>query len=121
MKKIFAISVIIACVLLTAVSAYTEHPSGKAAPNSFSRNADGIYYNEYEIEITSVPRGAGVEWNAKEVGTTPFLYKFTGTLKNGDFAIVRATPADPDLDPKIQVFRGFRELPREIHFRLSSK
>jgi len=121
MRKIFVTIMTGACVLLTAVSVYAENPPEKADPNSFSRTPDGFYYNEYEIEITSEPRGAKIEWNTKEIGTTPFLYKFTGTLKNGDYVIVRATPSDPDLDLKMQVFRGFRQLPREIHFRLSSK
>ncbi|MBL7158456.1 MAG: hypothetical protein ISS91_02990 [Candidatus Omnitrophica bacterium] len=121
MRKIFGTIVIAACVLLTAFSIYAENPPHEAGPNSFSRSTDGFYYNEYEIEITSLPRGAKIEWNAKEIGTTPFLYKFTGTLKNGDYVIVRATPSDPDLDLKAQVFRGFRQLPKEIHFRLSSE
>ena len=78
-------------------------------------------YNEYEIEITSAPVKARIDWGGKIIGTTPFVYRFTGTLDRDEYIKLRAIPIDKNLPAQEATLRVRTELPRKIHFDLDKK
>lgn len=90
-------------------------------PDNYWYNGSSYEYNSYEIQITSVPVNARIEWNGKIIGTTPFTYKFSGTLDTGERINVRAFPISDTLAAQESVLKVTRELPREIHFDFNKK
>lgn len=90
-------------------------------PNNYWYNGASYEYNAYEIQITSVPVNAKVEWSGKVIGTTPFTYKYSGTLDRGERISVRAFPISDTLKAQEAVLKVTRELPREIHFDFNKK
>ncbi len=90
-------------------------------PNNYWYNGYSYEYNEYEIEITTEPVTAKIQWNGKTIGTTPFVHRFTGTLDRDDYVKVRAVPMDENLQAQEAVLRIRSELPRQIHFDLQKK
>jgi hypothetical protein len=90
-------------------------------PNNYWYNGKSYEYNEYEIQITSWPVKARIMWNGKLIGTTPFLYKFSGTLERDDRVVVQALPVDENLKSQEGVFVVREELPREIKFDFKNK
>jgi hypothetical protein len=87
--------------------------------NSYWYDGKSYEYNKYEIEMTSAPDLAIVQWNGKMIGTTPFVYGYTGTLDRDERVVIRAIPKDGNLIPQEAVFRVRTELPRKIHFDLN--
>ena len=90
-------------------------------PNAYWYNGKTYEYNEYQIEITAEPCQAKVQWDGKAIGTTPFLYQFTGTLDRDDYIKIRAIPMDENLSAQEAVLRVRTELPRKMHFDLRKK
>lgn len=89
--------------------------------NSYWYNGKSYEYNEYEIEITTEPTSAKIRWNGKTIGTTPFVYRFSGVLDIDDRVVVSAMPMDDNLPAQEAVLRIRTELPRKIHFDLRKK
>jgi len=90
-------------------------------PNNYWYDGVSYEYNEYEINITSEPCEAKIQWAGKTIGTTPFVYRFTGTLDRDEYVRVRAIPLNGELPAQEAALRIRTELPREIHFRLDKK
>jgi hypothetical protein len=90
-------------------------------PNSYWYNGKSYEYNEYEIEITAGPTQAKIDWGGKIIGTTPFVYRFTGIADKDDYIKLRAIPIDENISVQEAVLRIRTELPRKIHFDLSKK
>ncbi len=90
-------------------------------PNNYWYNGQSYEYNEYEIEITAGPGQAKIQWAGKTIGTTPFVYRFTGILDKDDYIKVRAIPIDGNLPAQEAMLRVRKELPRKIHFDLRNK
>lgn len=89
----------------------------KTAPmNDYWYNGSSYEYNEYEIQILSWPVKARVQWNGKYIGTTPFIYKFTGVLDTGERIVLRAMPVSEDMAAREAELKIDKELPREIRF-----
>ena len=89
--------------------------------NSYWYDGKSYEYNEYQIEVTAEPSEAKVEWAGKIIGTTPFIYHFTGILDRDDYIKIRAMPVDENLPAQETVLRVRTELPRKIHFDLRKK
>ena len=90
-------------------------------PNNYWYNGKSYEYNEYEIEITTEPTSAKIRWNGKAIGTTPFVYRFSGVLDVDDRVVVSAIPIDEKLPAQEATLRIRTELPRKIHFDLRKK
>lgn len=90
-------------------------------PNGYWYDGTSYEYNEYEIEITSEPDQARIQWAGKMIGTTPFIYHFTGILDRDDYIKIRAIPVDESIPAQETVLRVRTELPRKIHFDLNKK
>ena len=90
-------------------------------PNNYWYNGKSYEYNEYEIEITTEPTSAKIRWNGKAIGTTPFVYRFSGVLDVDDRVVVSAIPIDEKLPSQEATLRIRTELPRKIHFDLRKK
>lgn len=90
-------------------------------PNNYWYNGKSYEYNEYEIEITTEPVSAKIQWDGKTIGTTPFIYHFSGILDIDDRIVVRAIPIDKNLPGQEAVLKIRMELPRKIHFNLRKK
>lgn len=127
------IALIVCCLLLssceTVRSVYAEETLdtigsfelNPVQPNHYWYNGKSYEYNEYEIEITAEPSRAQIQWNGKNIGTTPLVYRFTGTLDRDDYIKVRAAPLDENLPAQEAKLRVRTELPRKIHFDLDKK
>ena len=89
--------------------------------NNYWYNGKTYEYNEYEIEITTEPTSAKIRWNGKTIGTTPFVYRFSGVLDVDDRVVVSAIPIDEKLPAQEATLRIRTELPRKIHFDLRKK
>ncbi|MFH1190064.1 MAG: hypothetical protein V1682_05170 [Candidatus Omnitrophota bacterium] len=89
--------------------------------NSYWYNGRSYEYNEYEIEITAEPVPAKIRWDGKTIGTTPFIYRFSGILDIDDRVVVNAVPIDKNLPAQEATLRIRDELPRKIHFDLQKK
>ena len=89
--------------------------------NSYWYNGKSYEYNEYQIEITTEPVSAKIQWNGKTIGTTPFVYRFSGVLDIDDRIVVSAAPIDENLPAQEATLRIRKELPRKIHFDLNKK
>ena len=90
-------------------------------PNNYWYNGKSYEYNEYEIEITTEPTSAKIRWDGKTIGTTPFVYRFSGVLDVDDRVVVSAIPIDEKLPSQEATLRIRTELPRKIHFDLRKK
>ena len=90
-------------------------------PNNCWHNGTTYEYNAYEIKITSKPVNAKIRWDGKYVGTTPLVYKFTGTVEKNDRITVQAIPLDENLRAQEAVLKIQDELPREIRLILDKK
>ena len=90
-------------------------------PNNYWYNGKSYEYNEYEIEITTEPTSAKIRWDGKTIGTTPFVYRFSGVLDVDDRVVVSAIPIDEKLPSQEATLRVRTELPRKIHFDLRKK
>ena len=90
-------------------------------PNNYWYNGISYDYNQYEIKIVSEPVNARVKWDNKYIGTTPFVYKFSGSLDKGDRIRVQAMPLDENLPAQEASLKVTTELPREIHFDFNKK
>ncbi len=131
MKKILLL--IFCCVLLSSCETvnYIQNDEklktagafelNPVRPNSYWYNGNSYEYNEYEIEITAGPSQARIEWDGKVIGTTPFIYGFTGILDKDDYIRVRAVPMDGRFPAQEATLRIRKELPRKIHFDLERK
>ena len=86
--------------------------------NAYWYNGTSYEYNQYEIKITSEPGSARIIWEDRYIGTTPFIYQYTGTLDKGDRVNVRAMPVDNKMKPQTSSLKITQELPREIKFKL---
>ena len=103
---------------LNKIGSYQLNP---VQSNSYWYNGKSYEYNEYEIEITAEPMSAKIRWNGKAIGTTPFVYRFSGILDKDDRIVVLAIPVDENLPAQESVLRIRTELPRKIHFDLQKK
>jgi hypothetical protein len=103
---------------LNAIGSFELNP---VQSNNYWYNGKSYEYNEYEIEITSEPVQARIQWNGKNIGATPFVYRFTGILDRDEYVIVRAVPVDESMPAQEAKFRVRTELPRKIHFDLRKK
>jgi hypothetical protein len=90
-------------------------------PDNYWYNGISYEYNAYEIKIMSAPVQAKIKWDGRYVGTTPLIYKFSGTLDKGDRVNVIAIPMDENLQAQEATLKVRDELPREIHFDFSQK
>jgi hypothetical protein len=91
------------------------------APNTYWNNGKSFDYNQYEIKITANPVPAKIRWNGKIIGSTPFVYKFTGVLDYDDKVVVTAESYDEAYGSQGGTLKGRRELPREMRFDLIKK
>lgn len=89
--------------------------------NGYWYNGKSYEYNEYKIEITAEPVQAKIQWGGLTIGTTPFIYRFSGVLDTDDRIVVCAIPIDEKLPAQEAVLRIRKELPRKIHFDLQKK
>ena len=124
---------ILTCLTLTGCAAIDNIRSSEAAktvgafqlnpvqPNNYWYNGTTYEYNAYEIKIISQPVQAKIKWEGKYIGTAPLVYKFSGTLDNGDRIHVRAIPLDENLQAQEAVLKVQTELPREIHFDFNQR
>jgi hypothetical protein len=103
---------------LSTIGSFELNP---VQPNNYWYNGKSCEYNEYEIEITAGPGQAKIQWSGKTIGTTPFIYRFTGILDKDEYIKVRAIPIDGNLPAQEAMFRVRKELPRKIHFDLGKK
>jgi hypothetical protein len=90
-------------------------------PNSYWYDGTSYEYNEYKIEITSEPVKARIRWSDKTIGTTPFVYRFSGVVDKDDRIIIHAIPMDENMPAQEAILRIRTELPRKIHFKLDKK
>lgn len=90
-------------------------------PNNYWYNGTTYEYNAYEIKIISQPIEAKIKWEGRYIGTTPLVYKFTGSLDQGDQIHVQAVPLDEKLQAREASLKIQTELPREIHFDFNHK
>jgi hypothetical protein len=90
-------------------------------PDNYWYNGRSYEYNKYKIKITAEPVQAKVQWDDKTIGTTPFVYTFSGVLDTDDRVVVRAIPIDENLPAQEATLRIRKELPREINFDLKKK
>jgi len=97
------------------VGAFRLNP---VAPNSYWYDGKAYEYNDYEIDVDSVPVIAKIYWNGKAIGTTPMKYRYTGTLDRDEVIHVRAVPMDENLPAQESALRVRTELPRKIRFDL---
>jgi hypothetical protein len=116
------------CLLLCGCETFENIRSSDAAktlgtfqlnpvqPNNYWYNGNSYEYNLYEIRIESSPAPAKIKWDNKYIGTTPFVYKFTGVVDKGDRITVMAFPVSETLGAREAVLKVTTELPREIHF-----
>jgi hypothetical protein len=86
--------------------------------NNYWYDGRSYEYNGYEIKVTSEPSPAIIQWNGKVIGTTPFTYRYTGTIDRDDRVTVCAIPKDEKLPAQEATLRIRTELPRKIHFDL---
>jgi hypothetical protein len=100
---------------LNAIGSFKLNP---VQPNTYWYNGSSYEYNEYEIEFTSDPVRSHVQWDGKPIGTTPFVYRFSGVLDKDEYVNVRATPIDESLPAQEAKLKVRTELPRKIHFDL---
>lgn len=89
--------------------------------NTYWYDGKSYEYKDYQIEITSAPIKAHIRWGGKIIGTTPFMYYFSGVLDRDDRVVVNAIPIDETLPAQEAVLRVRTELPRKIHFDLDKK
>ena len=101
-----------------AADAFGDFELNPTAPNNCWASEDSYDYNQYEIEITSSPKSAKIEFGQEQIGATPMVYAFTGTIHNDDYLVVRAVPFDRSADAKEKIFKGTMPLPRKIHFNM---
>ncbi|MCM8760576.1 MAG: hypothetical protein NC938_05325 [Candidatus Omnitrophica bacterium] len=104
--------------VLDTIGAFELNP---VPPNNYWYDGKSYQYNEYEIEITSEPYRARIQWNGKNIGTTPLVYRFTGILEKDEYIRVRAAPIEGNLPAQEAKLRVRTELPRKIHFDLDKK
>ena len=124
---------ILMCLTLTGCEAMNNIRSSEAAktagsfqlnpvqPNNYWYNGTTYDYNAYEIKIISQPVQAKIKWEGKYIGTTPLVYKFSGSLDEGDRIHVQAIPLDENFQAQEASLRIRTELPREIHFDFNQK
>ena len=94
---------------------------GSVQENNYWYDGKSYEYNEYKIEITSEPVQAKIQWNGKTIGTTPFVYSYSGTLDRDERVVMQAIPVDSELPAQEAVLRVRTELPRKINFDLRKK
>jgi len=104
-----------------ALNALGSFKLGSVQENNYWYDGKSYEYNEYKIEITSEPVQAKVRWNGKTIGTTPFVYSYSGTLDRDERVVIQATPIDGELPAQEAVLRIRTELPRQINFDLRKK
>lgn len=131
MIRIFIL--ILICISLTGCEAINNIRSSDAAktvgsfqlnpvkPNNYWYNGTTYEYNAYEIKIISEPVQAKIKWESKYIGTTPLVYKFSGSLDNGDRIKIQAIPFDENFQAQEASLKIRDELPREIHFDFNRK
>lgn len=90
-------------------------------PNNYWYDGKTYEYNAYEIKIISQPVQAKIKWEGKDIGTTPLVYKFTGSLDKGDRIRLQAIPFDENMPAQEASLKIQAELPREIHFDFNQK
>lgn len=90
-------------------------------PNNYWYNGTTYDYNAYEIKIVAQPIQAKIKWESKYIGTTPLVYKFSGSLDKDDRIHVQAVPLDENLQAQEATLKIQTELPREIHFDFNKK
>jgi len=90
-------------------------------PDNYWYDGRSYEYNKYKIKVTAEPVQAKIQWGNKTIGTTPFVYSFSGVLDIDDRVVVRAIPIDENLPAQEATLRIRKELPREIHFDLRKK
>ena len=90
-------------------------------PDNYWYNGRSYEYNMYKIKITAEPVQAKIQWGDKQIGTTPFIYSFSGVLDVDDRVVVQAVPIDENLPAQEATLRIRKELPREIYFDLRKK
>lgn len=124
---------VVCCILLTSCEALKNIREDSALnsagsfelnpvrPNSYWYDGKSYEYNQYEIEITAEPVRADVQWNGEAIGTTPFIYRFSGVLDKGDYVRVRMVPLHKEMAAQEAVLHVMTELPRKIHFDLRNK
>jgi hypothetical protein len=128
-----SIILIICCMMLSSCAAMKDIQGNEGLnkigsfqlnpvqPNNYWYDGSTYEYNEYEIKITSKPVEVRVKWNGKTIGTTPFVYRFTGTVDKGDYIRVRAVPIDENIPAQESSLHVMTELPREINFDFNKK
>ena len=104
--------------LAKTVGSYQMNP---VQPDSYWYDGKSYEYNDYKIEITTEPTSAKIQWGGKTIGTTPLVYRFSGTLDRDERIVIRAIPIDESMPAQEAVLRVRTELPRKIHFDLNKK
>jgi hypothetical protein len=131
--RALSFAAILICLILTGCETIDNIKSSAAAktigsfqlnpvqPNNYWDNGTTYEYNAYENKIISVPVQAKIKWEGKYIGTTPLVYKFSGSLDRGDRIRVQAIPVDENLQAQEASLKIRDELPREIHFDFNQK
>ena len=129
-KPLIAITVCLVLCGCASVEELRSSPAAKTAgsfqlnpvqPNNYWYNGTTYEYNDYEIRIVSENIQAKIKWNDKYIGTTPFVYKVTGTVDKGDRVNVIAIPMDENMQAQEATLKVRDELPREVHFDFNQK
>ena len=102
--------------IVDRVSSFQLNP---VQANNYWYNGKSYEYNVYEIEITSSPGSADIQWNGKHIGVTPMVYRFTGVIDIDERLVMRAVPIGGKLPPQEAAMRVRTELPRKIHLNLN--
>lgn len=102
---------------LNAIGSFELNPVNQ---NSYWYNGKSYEYNEYEIEMTASPVQAKIQWEGKTIGTTPFIYRFSGTLDKAEYIKLKAIPVHNEASAQEARLKIKTELPRKIHFDTSN-
>jgi hypothetical protein len=81
--------------------------------------SDSYHYSDYEIQISSEPAGAKIEWNGKYIGQTPLVWRLSGYVYADEVITVKAYPVSPQ--QYLQVKKIGMDVPSKIHFDMSLK
>jgi hypothetical protein len=104
--------------LIDKVGSFRLNP---VQPGTYWYDGKTYEYNEYEIEMVSVPGRAHIKWDGKYIGDTPMKYSFTGSLDKGDAVKIIIIPFDEASASQEASLKIRDELPRKMSFDLRGK
>ena len=84
--------------------------------NCYRGDAYSYQYNQYLINIESIPSGALIEPNNEFVGYTPRTIVINGSMGNGRSTIIKATPAKVGF---VKTKYLYNPLPHNIIFNIN--